>query len=192
MRSCQPFRLLSVVIGVSLVATTSVQADPPSTYFATYYVHQTPGDSSTPLLYTLTFTLRPARVVGEYVGWQVYETTLARPDANGGAPLVFADVAPSVDSSDGLWWVPHGDPDAPRIEEFELSPPLSGTALASDPAHPDLEYTFEGHGGFTDGGGSNTDYAIASYTLTQSGEVDPDEEGDDTPVPTTPDYPPAL
>lgn len=179
----------AIGVGAILATAAAGYAAPPSVYHATFYVHESPADPNSPLLYEMTFTLEPAETAGNLVGWQVVKSTLVRPD--GGEDHVFFDAAPAVDTPDGLWWVEHDDIDTPVIAEFSATPPMSGLALANEPADTDLEYSFDGHGAYTPSGGSSQFLAFASVTfvIIESGDPQPVKEGNPLPMPISDDEP---
>ena len=58
--------------------------------------------------------------------------------------LWWEDEDPEVDTTDGLWWVEHADPDNPVPSDFVETAPVAGTAIAADPEDPDLDFDVAG------------------------------------------------
>lgn len=182
-----------LAFGAMVMLSAAAVASPPGTYQVTLYLYETPNDVESPLLYAFSLTLTPADEAGNAIGWLIEEAALIRPDAGGGDPHVFIDTDPNVASGDGLWWVQHADPNAPTIEEFDYTPLVTGATVPLDSSDPDLEYEFEGHGPVQGGQGTSQPMlAAVSYVIIQSGEEEPEEEGDNEPMPIDPDTPPNL
>lgn len=146
------YRTISIVTGFAAAlvsvaaphAAVSAAADTSTPEVIAYSIHETPDDPSTPVVLTLTLSITASETSGNSVGWDVTSIEFRQPGTGGGADTVWIESAPSVPTSDGLWWIDHADANDPQEEEFVLPPHLTGTATAQDPNDDDLDYDFEG------------------------------------------------
>jgi len=79
--------------------------------------------------------------------------------------------------------VEHADPDNPVRSDFVEPAPVTDTALADDPADPDLHFDVVGVPYTPPPGGPP--YAVTAaldFTFTKDGHTDPDDSGNDEPV----------
>lgn len=110
----------------------------------TYKMRVTPTDPSSAITFVVNLALESVGADGAWVGWKITSAEFRRPGNAGGPDTVWVAAFPFVDSSDGLWWIEHADPSAPKLSEFLMPPWLFGTASAQDPSDPELDYSFKG------------------------------------------------
>ena len=123
-----------------VISSAPVSAALPADRVMTCEIRETPGDSTSQLLYTQEMGLTAKEQDGNSIGWAVASVTIKEIDANGDVINTWIDNSPSVSSSDGLWWITHADPDNPVDSEFANSPLIDGTAGG------DMDYEFQGLG----------------------------------------------
>jgi hypothetical protein len=148
-----------------------------------YNIRETPGDPSSPVIWTIDLALQEKQVDGNYVGWLIDSVTISQPNATGQTESAWTEATPTVNSPDGLWWVEHADPQEPQRAEFAQPPLLEGTAIAQDPQDADLDYYLEGVPYDPPPEGPPFEVTAAlDYSFTFVGSSEPEEEGDDEPV----------
>jgi hypothetical protein len=113
----------------------------PQTKVIEYWLHETPDDPNSPVVFGITLSLEIADQDGDQIGWDITSIEIREV---GDPDTVWVEDDPSVPAADGLWWVTHEDPNEPTNDEFVVPPHLHGIADAQDPGGDDLEYDVEG------------------------------------------------
>ena len=171
--------LRSVVAAVVLaVGAASPAVALPADQTVVYTMRETPGQSGSAMVFRVTMHLKAVSAEGDSVGWSATEVEFHQPSDGR-----WIETAPVFETSDGLWWVDHFDPESPIIDEFSSPPLIQGRATAQAPSTVDLDYWFVS-------AGSNSSLAASSlaattlidYTFTAAGSSEPTAEGDDEPV----------
>jgi len=108
-----------------------------------YYLHETPGDPQSDVVYTFRLFLTAVDQDGDEIAWDIQRLDIVQLGENA-TDLVWTDQEASFASGDGHWWIEHADPQQPDTAEFDLPPLLTGSAAAEDPGDPDLDYTLQG------------------------------------------------
>lgn len=156
-----------------------------------YRVHNTPGDSSSGLNFTVWLEITAIAKLNDTVTWRV-KTITVEDAATGDA---WSDDNPLVDTATGNWHVTHADTSAPTQDEFAVAPPIIDRLSNHDTSGDDLDVTIEG-AAYTPppGGAPYTITAALSYSLTKVGETDPEEEGEaeESDLPNPPTGPPVA
>lgn len=150
----------------------------PASQTIPYLIHEVPTDWSSAISYVVIMSLEPVERVGNFVAWEVTEWRLKKVGAVSTHDTFWSEAFPSVATEDGLWWVEHAQPIAPKRGEFILPPLVSGIATAADPTDYDMEYYWEGIVAPAPLGGwpyANT--SIIDYGFTQAAEPQPEGDG---------------
>ncbi len=108
-----------------------------------YAIRVDPTNPNSRVQYVLSVTISAQAQDGDWIGWEV-ESYRITEKALLGSDTVWAIDFPFVDTTDGLWWVEHADPDGPIRPEFVEPAGVIGTAVANDPADPDLYFDVVG------------------------------------------------
>src|SRR6266852_2207011 len=74
-----------------------------------FQVHETPGDPTTPLQFTLSLSVTATDQKGESIAWQVTQAHFVEAGANG---RDWSVSNPTIGTEDNLWWVEHSDANA--------------------------------------------------------------------------------
>jgi hypothetical protein len=149
-----------------------------------YAIHETPQNPNSPVVVEMELFLEPYSVDGDSVGWRVCEVAITHYGA-GETTETWADAAPSVNSTDGLWWVQHADITSPEAAEFGTLPIVSGVADPTDDGTVDLVYALGCSGSV-----GSTPYEITTegtYNFSREDEIEVISVGKDDPVELTPD-----
>ena len=109
-----------------------------------FNLHETIGDPTSPIDFTITMGLMKDTVDGNDIGWLVNTVTIRKMDGQGNVLTTWSKNQPYVDTEDELWWIEHADPNAPVNSEFLVPPLISGTASSPNPNVVSLEFEFEG------------------------------------------------
>jgi len=126
------------------MTASSVQAIPVSQELR-YNIYADPSDPQSDIVLTIDLSLIAVDSNPTAIAWHIKVVTLVRPDLNGSGATVWADLSPSVDTSDGLWWIKHADLENPKVAEFVLPPLVAGRAVEQYSTNPGLvDYQFEG------------------------------------------------
>ena len=138
-----------VAMSVSILTVCSlyqaeVHAIPPD-FVAQFNLRETPGDPFSDITHRVIVGLFEDSRSGDNVAWEAAILTIHELDENGDVEYRWTKGYPTVDTTDGLWWIEHADPDNPVMEEFVLSPRIHGTALALDQGVSDLDFDIEGN-----------------------------------------------
>lgn len=160
-----------------IVAVGSVSASTlPDPVYIRYQVHQD-SDPQEPVSYEIGLVLTALERGGDDIGWRVDGVEIRKIDSSGGADFIWRDLAPEVDTQDGLWWVTHADADAPTNADFVEPPPVAGQAATVQRASADLDYELEGEVYTSPPEGDPWEVtASLSFVLTLDGETEPLEE----------------
>ncbi|MEE9296951.1 MAG: hypothetical protein V3W34_18560 [Phycisphaerae bacterium] len=135
--------LYTVLITGTVVGTTYTAANAvlPDDQTVEYRIHETPTDPKSAVVFVVRLELTAEDSAGYEVGWEITTAQFRQP---GTPDTTWTEDYPYVDTTDGLWWVKHADPEAPEASEFVLPPWLLSTATADDPQDDDLDYDLEG------------------------------------------------
>ncbi len=175
-------KLLATLVAMIVLGTgfSEAKADLPGNRTIKYYIRQTPSDPQSDIIWSVELDLKAEDSIGESVGWQIGALHVKDHDTSHVPLRSWTKTSPQVNTADGLWWVDHADHMDPLASEFDVTPLLEGTSIATREEDADLEYSFEG-----DIYGGNPTYGDKVSGLTFSfifpEEVDPEEEGDDEP-----------
>jgi len=134
---------LSLLIGLftCVFASSAAQALPPDRTVA-FILHEDPKDFESDRTFSFVMALKAESIDGTEIGWSIESMKVAQYEGDT-KKCEWLEVAPTVDTPDGLWWVDHADPQEPELDEFTVSPFVSGTATNLDPEGDDVEYEFE-------------------------------------------------
>lgn len=150
---------LVIVLGVSLVASAAGTAralPPPQT--VSIEIHETPGDASTPLRFTVSLDVTAIHGKDSSIAWAITTARFTEPGSSGRAWIV---AAPTIATADNLWWVEHADVSAPAAADFRNLPALEGTALPMARTLEPLSYSLT----FSASATSSGSQSLASYSF---------------------------
>lgn len=167
------------------IVHSNVLAEPTGseTLLVQYKLRETPSDPNSAVTWTIGLYLKEKQVDSNDVGWLIESIKISQLDSVGLPENVWTEETPTVDSSDGLWWAEHADPNDPQASEFVEPPLLESTATTEDPASADLDYYLEGVPyNPPSGGPPYVETGALNYTFTLVGSSDPEHEGEDEPV----------
>ncbi len=127
-----------------------------NTEIVSYGIYDDPSDEQNrELIYWIVLYLEESDRDSNSIGWAVDKVKIIEFN-DPAADRDWIDLSPTVDTSDGLWWVDHADLNDPQPEEFVMPPFVDGTADAQGPQElPYLDYDFEG-----------VDLALSEYYFT--------------------------
>ena len=109
-----------------------------------FSIFEDPEDPQSDLVLKVYLVLHAVDSSPTAVAWDVTKVVITEPDIGSGE-TAWADLSPSVDTCDGLWWIKHADLENPKIYEFVLPPLVEGTAVEQGSCNPDdADYEFEG------------------------------------------------
>ena len=146
-------------------------------------IRERPTDPDSTIVFVVRLELSADSQNGSQIGWEITSTEFRQKAVLEPGDKVWGKNSPTVGTPDGLWWVTHGDPDEPKLDEFVLPPSMNGTAAAEEPSDEDLDYTIQGIAYSPPPGGPPFDVTGSlSYSFTIQGESEPEAEGDDEPV----------
>lgn len=155
-------------------------------------IHEDPQQPASRIQYILSFSLSAQEQDGDSIGWEVSYLKITEKAILGSDTEWDVDL-PDVDSSDGWWWVEHGDPAAPVRSDFVELPSIADTAFAINPTEDNLEFDIAGVPYTPPPGGPPYSVTAAlDFAFTKGGNPDPepppDDSGDNEPV-DVPDWP---
>ena len=156
----------------------------PAERVAHYVIRLDPTNPGSRVQYVLSSTISAQEQDGDWIGWEVQSYKITE-KAVLGSDTVWAADFPFVDTSDGLWWVEHADPDNPIPSEFALPAGIVGAAVSNDPGVPALYFSVVGAPYSPPAGGSPVEATGAltfSFSRTPDPNDPPDDSGDDEPV----------
>ncbi|MCO6436721.1 MAG: hypothetical protein J5J06_06500 [Phycisphaerae bacterium] len=174
-------RKVSWLMGSLLTVTGVASAQLPTGRVVEFDIHEDPNDPESAVVLVFSLELKAADVVVDSVGWAVQSLTIRRLDR--GEESAWTDLAPSIGSQDGLWWVDHVNPQQPEVSEFVLPPQVGGVAEAADPMDGDLGYELIGEVYLPPPGGQPySTTASLTYRARLAEDEEPIKEGDEEPV----------
>ena len=147
-------------------------------------IHQNPENPNSRVQYYLSYSITAEEQDGDWIGWEI-ETFTITEKALLGSDTVWDVDDPDVGTTDGLWWVEHDDPDNPVRADFVEPAPVADTAVANDPADPDLDFDVVGvpYTAPPEGPPYEITGAISfAFSTTPDPNDPPDDGGDDEPV----------
>lgn len=184
------------ILTVCSLYQTEVHALPPDVTVQ-LNLREPPGDPLSDVTHRVILGLFEDSRNGDSVGWDVAILTIRELDENGDVAYRWSTGGPTVDTSDGLWWIEHADPDNPELEEFVLLPRIHGTAGALDQGVSDLDFDFEGNVYTEPPGGPPFEITGSLDTFLRLAETPPPEpikdvEDEELEIPCQPEspYPP--
>jgi len=124
-----------ILLGLLVAPAVGLPAD----RVVQYAIRVDPTDPNSRVQYVLSASLSARQQDGNWIGWEVESYTITE-KAVLGSDTVWEVALPYVDTSDGLWWVEHADPDNPTRAEFVEPAGIGGTAVAGDSAVPNLKF----------------------------------------------------
>ena len=161
-----------------------------------YAIRVDPTNPNSRVQYVLAPTISAREQDGDWVGWEVANYSITE-KALLGSDTVWAVDLPFVDTTDGLWWVEHADPNAPVRSDFAVPAAVIDTAVASDPGSPNLYFDVVGVPYTPPAGGGPFEVTgaldFAFWSVPQAADPPlppdpptppdpPDDSGDDEPV----------
>lgn len=158
------FAWLSVVLATVPFAGTSFADDPIDNVSVEYRIHATPSDPNSPVTMRMIVNLSRQETNGSQVGWAPTSIEFRQLDCSGNPTNTWIEENPSADTTDGLWWVQHGDPNQPINNEFKLPPRFVGSAPSVNTAVEDLDYDFEGKNEYVPAPGEEP-YETTAYMI---------------------------
>jgi hypothetical protein len=173
------------VVGLLLGYAATAAADLPGPYNVGYDVLETPTDPNSDVLFEVTLELEAVEAGKDNdIGWLIRNVLITQFDQSGQPRAVWLEELPDVPTGDGLWWVDHADPLNPQAEEFDDTPALSGVASAYQGGSADLIYDFDGE--VYQQPPPYLPVSSSTYMFKLDGEDEPEDDGEDEPVPIEP------
>ena len=159
-----------------------------------FNLRETPGDPLSDITHRVIMGLFEDSRSGDNVGWEARILTIHELDENGDVAYRWSKGWPTVDTTDGLWWIEHADPNNPVMEEFVLPPRIYDTALALDQGVSDLDFDIEGNSYTEPPGGPPFDTTGSLDSFLQLAETPPpqpkkDENDEPVEMPDDPEEP---
>lgn len=173
-------RFLAALTAIVVLPICPALAQLPPQQTIQLRLRQSPFDPNSNVEFYVVATLEAVDCDSDQVGWSVASMEFFQDDGNGIKSWV--EIQPVLDTIDGLWWVTHGDPQAPVLEEFLTTPLLQGVATADDPVDEDLAYEI-----LAEEATPSTPYqttATVTYALAAADTSEPVKDGTDEPVET--------
>lgn len=188
MTTHQRFHIGPLGVMSFLAATTGFHANAaavPQDRTQFYFMHSTPGDLESPIKWAIALRITAQQTDDSLVGWHINSIEITQYDSDGGITDRWTLDAPIVETSDGLWWVNHDDPESPIESEFTQPPVIKDDLIAIDPETPDLFVYLKGVP-FEQGGDPpyNGHVAALTYQFALDSEPEPTGEGESEPVET--------
>lgn len=131
------------VLTVLLAFCGTLDARPPD-YTIQFNLHETAGAPTSANDFLITLGLMIESQDGNSIGWDVIMVTIRKLDENGDVVNTWFKNTPFVDTTDGLWWIEHADPQSPANGEFLIPPRIVDTAPSANPTEPSLVFDIEG------------------------------------------------
>ncbi len=147
-------------------------------------IHQNPENPTSRVQYFLSYSITAVEQDGDWIGWEIENLKITE-KALLGADTVWDVDYPDVGTTDGLWWIEHDDPADPVRADFVEPAPVADTAVASDPADPDLDFDVVGVPYTEPPEGPPYEITGAinfAFSTTPDPDDPPDDSGDDEPV----------
>ncbi len=183
----------TLTVGASVLMMCSAAMALPADRVIHFAIHQDPENPNSRVQYYLSLSITAVDQDGDFVAWEIENYKITE-KAVLGADTVWDVDFPQVGTADGLWWVEHDDPDNPIRPEFVEPAPVADTAVANDPADPDLDFDVVGVPYTPPPGGPPYDVTGAidfAFSTTSDPDDPPDDSGDDEPVDSVPSPDPA-
>lgn len=177
-------RLSYALIFSAFTLCPAVVAALPPDRVVHFAIHENPSNPNSRIQYVLSLSISAQEQDGDSVGWAVDNYKITE-KAILGSDTVWDVDSPSVDTTDGLWWVEHADPDDPVRSDFVEPAPVADTAIANDPADPDLDFDVVGVPYTEPPEGPPYEVTGAldfTFSTTPDPNDPPDDSGDDEPV----------
>lgn len=175
---------LLLCLASAVCIATEVRADLPNDRVVCFAIHSDPTNPSSRVQYVLALSISAQQQDGNWIGWQIDNYRITERAILGSDATWDIDF-PFVSTADGLWWVEHDDPSAPKRSEFLLPPGVADTAIANDPGDPDLAFDVVGVSYVEPPEGAPYEYTAAldfSFSTTADPNDPPDDSGNDEPV----------
>jgi len=173
-----------LTVGVSALMMYSAAMALPADRVIYFAIHENPENPNSRVQYYLSLSITAADQDGDWIGWDITNYKITE-KAVLGSDTVWDVDSPNVGTTDGLWWVEHADPDNPIPTEFVEPAPVADTAVAVDPADPDLDFDVVGVPYTPPPGGPPYQVTAAldfAFSATADPNDPPDDSGDDEPV----------
>lgn len=176
---------------VSVSRPNTVTAEVPTHRTITFTIHEVPSDPQSGVVWTIRLSITATTVCDTAVGWQVEDVWVEQHNDAYVPHRLWNDYMPLVNTSDGLWWIAHGDPMNPQPSEFTDLPALGGIASIVQNSTFNLEYVLEGASTplSSPNGGA---ISQVRFSLACMGEGEPVDEGEDEPAEVTDEEDPPL
>lgn len=155
-------------------------ADLPANQTIRWNFRADPADPESAIEMYAVVSLTATEVDGSSVGWTVASVEFFK--GEGENLKTWIELAPPLDTPDGLWWANHTDPMNPELNEFLDTPVLYGRAYADNPGEADLLYQMESATVGTEGPYEQT--SGVDYVLAAADTNEPVKEGTQEPVET--------
>ncbi len=171
-----------VLVVCGLGSRSLADGELPADQQVVFCIHESPGNSESPIRQAIILQLTAQSIDDGEVGWQIAAVQFH--DISSGVSRIWTQLAPVVNSSDGLWWVTHNDPLTPDVAEFAKPPHLQGQAAAAEAGAPGLSYDLHGKAWGT----ANSPFprtGCLDFLLQLLDETQPLVFGAETPVPVT-------
>ncbi len=132
-------------LSAALAAVSGPSPAAVNTEIVSYGIYDDPSDEQNrKLIYWIVLYLEESDRDSNSIGWTVDKVKVIEFN-DPAADRDWIDQSPTVDTSDGLWWVDHADLNDPQPEEFVMPPFVDGTAdYQGSQEEPALDYDFEG------------------------------------------------
>ena len=177
-------RIIVQLFLLCAIALPSAALGLPADQVRHFAIRVDPADPTSAVQYVLTLTLSAAEQDGDWIGWEIENYQITERVTLGPDHVWDVDF-PDVGTTDGLWWIEHADPDNPIPPEFTEPAPVADTAIANDPADPDLAFVIVGveYTAPPEGPPYEVTAALDFEFRTSTDPNDPpDDSGDDEPV----------
>lgn len=169
------------ISGLALaVCASEAMAQLPADQTIRWNFRQDAENPNSPVEMYAVVTLTASEIDGTSVGWTVASVEFFK--GEGENLKSWIEIAPPLDTPDGLWWAAHADPLNPDLGELLDTPLLYGRAYADDPGEADLLYEMESV--TPDAGGPYERTAGVSYLLAAADTNEPVKGGEEEPVET--------
>ncbi len=153
----------------------------PDDHLVTYTIRVDPSDEQSDPDFEVQFTVKAVSSEDDWVKWEVSKIQILDVDAQGATVESWTKSSPTINTSDGFWWVEHDDIDNPESDEFGDIPDLVGTADV-DGTGDDLDYDIApGSLTRTEAAMYSGNVAGMTYDFTKVNESTPIAEGEDEP-----------
>lgn len=131
----------TLFVGAVLQTALGVALALPPDQLVQYHIKSDPLNPLSTTVVSVTLKLHATQQVDDEIAWQVLKIWIWRPGV-GSLDEFWTEDLPTVQTSDGLWWVAHQNPAQPAIPEFTAPPLISGRATRVGQGD-DLAYSIE-------------------------------------------------